>query len=387
MFQFATLRLQHIREVAVSRQSSSFCLTLLQKPPISPPRPIFSLCSLSVKKYPLLPPAIFRIVPFNNAVPEPSPLPLLSSHPYTESRTMTTLWSEASDGAASSNIYINHIPSSYSDTQVRELLEPYGTVVRLKYGEQYALAEYENIAQATAAVMNLHGSTPTGGYQTLVVEFNTYGRKRQRNDALFPQLPVSHTNLYLNHLPLDMDQAALEALLTRFGTLSRAKIGIGEGWGLAEYTTPESASAALAGLNGKSIHGCTEPVAVEFHFQSGNGKGPKGFKGAKCLKGSKKGGSLKGGKKGISCRNLYINNLPGGFTEENVRGILQPFGTIVRLKVEKSGDTRSWALAEMSAASEALSYGIAFVVNNLKKTSDCVREKNCQISVILRPFW
>ena len=272
------------------------------------------------------------------------------------------------DSERSANIYINHLPATFTEDMLKELLSRFGMLERVKLGTRYALAEFNTVEEADLAILHLHGHLLAGTDDPLMVEYNTYSRKQRRTDASYPQHALSHTNLYFNNLPPSMTSKEFYALLAQYGVVVRHKLGQhGEGWGLAEFEDAGAATAAVNSINGAPIAGSDKLVSVERHIERPKGgfaPGGKGSKGVPCgfaswfggKKGMYGGKGVKGDRGAAGCRNLYLNNLPGNFTEDDLSKLVARFGVVQRLKVGDTDVQRSWGLAEMATASQARRY-------------------------------
>ena len=82
--------------------------------------------------------------------------------------------------------------------------------------------------------------------------------------------------LYVGNLPNQITDPQLNDLAASFGKPQSANIarmlvgGASKGFGFIEYATAEEAKAAIAGLNGKSVHGQVLEVHEAKTLNAGN---------------------------------------------------------------------------------------------------------------------
>lgn len=73
--------------------------------------------------------------------------------------------------------------------------------------------------------------------------------------------------IHLGNLPKQINDEELNKLASPFGALQSANVaverstGASKGFGFVEFETAEAAKAAIAGLDGKEIHGQTLKVS------------------------------------------------------------------------------------------------------------------------------
>ncbi|HEX8151659.1 MAG TPA: RNA-binding protein [Thermoanaerobaculia bacterium] len=69
------------------------------------------------------------------------------------------------------------------------------------------------------------------------------------------------TKIYVGNLPKRINDAQLRTLATPYGKPNAANVarevksGLSKGYGFIEYATADEARAAIAGLDGKEVHG------------------------------------------------------------------------------------------------------------------------------------
>lgn len=135
----------------------------------------------------------------------------------------------------------------------------------------------------------------------------------------------SSTNLFVKGVPFNVQPREFYEFFMKFGDISSAKLNENEqgnhlGYGYVTYYNPESAEAAINNCNGKVIW---KSLLQVDYFKKKNERistsGPEVYK-------------------------IYITNLPGDFTEQDIINLTKEFGAIIdcAIKVEKIG--RRYAL-------------------------------------------
>ena len=142
------------------------------------------------------------------------------------------------------------------------------------------------------------------------------------------------TNLIVNYIPQSYTDAEFKALFATIGPTKSCKIcrhkstGYSYGFGFVEYFTPEHAQLAINTLNGHRLDNKTLKVAL----------------------------SRKGGEK-IKGANVYVRNIPKSWTNDDLKALFNPYGSIVNTKILIDQLTQS-------------SKGVGFVLFDLKTEAE-----------------
>lgn len=141
-----------------------------------------------------------------------------------------------------------------------------------------------------------------------------------------PKEDNEKTNLIVNYLPQQMTDEDFEELFKPFGKMKSCKIvrnrntGYSYGFGFVDYETHEQALKAIDELNGHEVD--TKKIKVAFARPAGQD---------------------------IKQANLYVKNVPSSWSQEDVRKVFEPYGSIIQVRV--LGNDR----------------GVAFVLFDLRK--------------------
>lgn len=155
-------------------------------------------------------------------------------------------------------------------------------------------------------------------------EDETESNKNDQNGV--KQEEGEKTNLIVNYLPQLMTDEEFENLFKKFGKMKSCKIvrnritGYSYGFGFADFETHEQALKAIEELNGQEVG--TKKIKVAFARPAGQD---------------------------IKQANLYVKNVPSSWSQDDVRKVFEPYGSIIQVRV--LGNDR----------------GVAFVLFDLRK--------------------
>ena len=157
-------------------------------------------------------------------------------------------------------------------------------------------------------------------------EFDDDEDERSNNQNGSVKEEHEKTNLIVNYLPQQMPDEDFEELFKKYGKMKSCKIvrnrntGYSYGFGFVDYETHEQALKAIEELNGHEVD--TKKIKVAFARPAGQD---------------------------IKQANLYVKNVPSSWSQEDVRKVFEPYGSIIQVRV--LGNDR----------------GVAFVLFDLRK--------------------
>lgn len=179
------------------------------------------------------------------------------------------------ESKAKTNLIVNYLPHSMTEEDVRNLFSAVGAVQSCKLIKDklsqtslgYAFVNYFLAEDAEKAIQNLNGLP----LQNKTVKVS-YARPSSAS--------IKNANLYVAHLPITYTMMDLEALFRPFGNIITSRIlvdtatGLSRGVGFVRFDKNTEAETAISALNGKSLHGCTQPLLVKFANQPKSGQPP-----------------------------------------------------------------------------------------------------------------
>lgn len=137
------------------------------------------------------------------------------------------------------------------------------------------------------------------------------------------------TNLIVNYLPQQMADEEFENLFKKFGSMKSCKIvrnrsnGYSYGFGFVDFETHDQAIQAIQELNGYELE--KKKIKVAFARPAGQD---------------------------IKQANLYIKNVPDHWTQDDVRKIFEPYGSIIQVRVLGNNRNVAFVLFDLRKQAE-----------------------------------
>jgi len=227
-----------------------------------------------------------------------------------------------------------------------------------------ALVRFDSVDTASYAVTALNGQIPPGLSTPVNVRFagshkpqgqgsGPYGGKGAGKASAgwqagnsWGQSPAANAesaavdNIYIAGLPADMDNDTLKSIFEQFGTVTQHRVlpdktgTATSAVALVRYDSADTASYAVANLNGQIPPGLSTPVTVTVRLAGSHKSGGQSAPG------------------GVQKENLYVKNLPPTATESEVQMLFGQYGTVMSSKVFNF-PTNSTAIVKFASADEA----------------------------------
>mmetsp|Transcript_65025 Transcript_65025/g.203771 ORF Transcript_65025/g.203771 Transcript_65025/m.203771 type:complete len:504 (-) Transcript_65025:60-1571(-) len=180
-----------------------------------------------------------------------------------------------------------------------------------------------------------------------------------------PAIQSGPTKLFVGSVPAGVTQEQLHEEFAKFGPVSEIFLKhdaggeAGRMWGFVTYVSPESAAAAVAGMNEQFIFpGATRPLAVSFarsSVSSGTGIPDAGnaiLASAAANPSIPPQAALVAGP-----TKLFVGSIPGGTSREAIRAEFERFGSVmdVFLKNDRDEPSRMWGFVTYGDSNAAAS--------------------------------
>jgi len=165
------------------------------------------------------------------------------------------------------NIFLDNLPESMTREQFEEMIRPFATdgeIKSLKFFKHktgrtigYGFVHFETDEDGRRAIEALNGKQ-MGERSLKVVRSNP------------PKHKTSSTNIYIESIPLDWDDAKLSEMFNEYGTITQARVlmdrdtGKSRGVGFVHYKTCEEARAAIDAVNDTLPNGAKKVLQVKF---------------------------------------------------------------------------------------------------------------------------
>ena len=175
----------------------------------------------------------------------------------------------------STNVFISYIPPEFTEQDLRNLCAPYGEItcskimINLVTGQSrcFGFVRFKELSQSAAAIKGIDGMQI--GNKILLAKY-AESKEKQEN--------VTNV-LFVKKIPLTVDLRDVYQLFVPFGEISSVTPQSGDVveakyWRcFVQYTTKQSATAALDVMNNKIIIPGTMPIHVTYAYETRNSVG------------------------------------------------------------------------------------------------------------------
>jgi len=257
---------------------------------------------------------------------------VLETHNYSKirGRPCRIMWSERNPAVRRSgvgNLYVSNLSAEVDPKDLHDRFSEFGNVVSCKISSNpetgksrgYGFVQFETPDAADKAMEAMDGLELSG--QAIKVE--KYKPKAQRLSAM------RWTNCYVKHFPSEWDEEKLMAFFAEVGEVSSVKVSRGPDgsakFGFVNFVRPEDAKTAVNKLDGADV-GYRLPLLVTRHQKKVERE--RALR-TKFMKEKKERASRMAG------RNVYVKNLGEAVTEEAVRELFEPYGTVESVRLER----------------------------------------------------
>lgn len=303
------------------------------------------------------------------------------------------------------NLWVGSLPPVYGEADISGLFCPFGTVVSCKVlkdknsgmPEGAAMVNFSSPTEAAAAIHGLNGQALEFGAPPLIVRYASsrttpamplpsgpvmamgypgpmhHHQGPMRPMMNGPSMATPNANLWVGNLPPTYTEVEVHALFQPYGHITSAKIlrdradRPAERAAMVNFTTAHQAANAMQSLSGVLLPNSPQPLIVKYSakgFGAGGAPAPSGYPGTPMGYHQPMGGyqappmqmgyPAPAAPSGPS-DNLWVGNVPLGYTEGDLHGIFGGYGTItsmVLLPPKKPGQ-KAAALVRFASVAEA----------------------------------
>lgn len=223
---------------------------------------------------------------------------------------------------ASASLYVGELAPSVNEALLFEIFSPIGQVSSIRVCRDavtkkslgYAYVNYNKVEDGEKALEELNYSLIDG--RPCRIMWSQRDPSLRRN---------GDGNIFIKNLHPAIDNKALHDTFSAFGRILSCKVatdelGNSKCFGFVHYETAEAAEAAIENVNGMLLN--DREVFVGKHV-------------------SKKDRESKFEEMKANFTNVYVKNLDLGMSEEEIRGLFEPFGKITSFHLEKDHEGRS----------------------------------------------
>ncbi|KAE8134126.1 Polyadenylate-binding protein, cytoplasmic and nuclear [Aspergillus pseudotamarii] len=227
------------------------------------------------------------------------------------------------------NVFIKNLDSAIDNKALHDTFAAFGNILSCKVAQDefgnskgYGFVHYETAEAANNAIKHVNGMLLND--KKVFVGHHISKKDRQ---SKFEEMKANFTNVYIKNIDPDVTEEEFRQLFEKFGeitsaTLSRDQEGKSRGFGFVNFSTHESAQAAVDEMNEKEIRTQKLYVGRAQKKHEREEELRKQYEAARLEKASKYQGV-----------NLYVKNLTDDVDDEKLRELFGPYGTITSAKV------------------------------------------------------
>lgn len=227
------------------------------------------------------------------------------------------------------NVFIKNLDNAIDNKALHDTFAAFGNILSCKVAQDefgnskgYGFVHYETADAANNAIKHVNGMLLND--KKVFVGHHISKKDRQ---SKFEEMKANFTNVYIKNIDLEVSDEQFRDLFEKYGeitsaTLSRDQDGKSRGFGFVNYSTHESAQAAVEEMNDKEVNGQKLYVGRAQKKHEREDELRKQYEAARLEKASKYQGV-----------NLYVKNLTDDVDDEKLRELFGPYGTITSAKV------------------------------------------------------
>ncbi|KAL4810796.1 hypothetical protein BDV18DRAFT_128034 [Aspergillus unguis] len=227
------------------------------------------------------------------------------------------------------NVFIKNLDNAIDNKALHDTFAAFGNILSCKVAQDefggskgYGFVHYETAEAANNAIKHVNGMLLND--KKVFVGHHISKKDRQ---SKFEEMKANFTNIYIKNIDPEVEDDEFRKLFEKFGditsaTLSRDSEGKSRGFGFVNYSTHESAQAAVEEMNDKEIRSQKLYVGRAQKKHEREEELRKQYEAARMEKASKYQGV-----------NLYVKNLTDDVDDEKLRELFSTYGTITSAKV------------------------------------------------------
>ncbi|KAJ5084698.1 Protein phosphatase PP2A regulatory subunit B [Penicillium alfredii] len=227
------------------------------------------------------------------------------------------------------NVFIKNLDNAIDNKALHDTFAAFGNILSCKVAQDefgnskgYGFVHYETADAANNAIKHVNGMLLND--KKVFVGHHISKKDRQ---SKFEEMKANFTNIYIKNLDQEISDEEFRTMFEKFGeitsaTLSHDQEGKSRGFGFVNYSTHESAQAAVEAMNEKDIKSQKLYVGRAQKKHEREEELRKQYEAARMEKASKYQGV-----------NLYVKNLTDDVDDDKLRDLFTPYGTITSAKV------------------------------------------------------
>ncbi|KAJ9253269.1 hypothetical protein DTO207G8_4276 [Paecilomyces variotii] len=247
------------------------------------------------------------------------------------------------------NVFIKNLDAAIDNKALHDTFAAFGNILSCKVAQDefgnskgYGFVHYETAEAANNAIKHVNGM--------LLNEKKVYvGHHIAKKDrqSKFEEMKANFTNVYVKNLDPETTDEEFRELFSKYGDITSATVsrdqetGKSRGFGFVNFSTHESAQAAVDELNDKEYKSQKLYVGRAQKKHEREEELRKQYEAARVEKASKYQGV-----------NLYVKNLTDDIDDDKLRDLFSPYGTITSARVMRDTLERSSSDSEKENVKE-----------------------------------
>ncbi|KAJ5713863.1 polyadenylate binding protein [Penicillium malachiteum] len=227
------------------------------------------------------------------------------------------------------NVFIKNLDNAIDNKALHDTFAAFGNILSCKVAQDefgnskgYGFVHYETAEAANNAIKHVNGMLLND--KKVFVGHHISKKDRQ---SKFEEMKANFTNIYVKNVDQEITDEEFRIMFEKFGeitsaTLSHDQEGKSRGFGFVNYSTHESAHAAVEEMNEKDVKTQKLYVGRAQKKHEREEELRKQYEAARVEKASKYQGV-----------NLYVKNLTDDVDDEKLRELFSSYGTITSAKV------------------------------------------------------
>ncbi|KAJ5629121.1 hypothetical protein N7528_002778 [Penicillium herquei] len=227
------------------------------------------------------------------------------------------------------NVFIKNLDNAIDNKALHDTFAAFGNILSCKVAQDefgnskgYGFVHYETAEAANNAIKHVNGMLLND--KKVFVGHHISKKDRQ---SKFEEMKANYTNIYVKNVDQEITDEEFRVMFEKFGeitsaTLSHDQEGKSRGFGFVNYSTHESAQAAVEEMNEKDVKTQKLYVGRAQKKHEREEELRKQYEAARVEKASKYQGV-----------NLYVKNLTDDVDDEKLRELFASYGTITSAKV------------------------------------------------------
>eukprot|EP00736_Rhodelphis_marinus_P013513 Rmarinus@m.24564 len=271
-----------------------------------------------------------------------------------KAKNLRIMWSHRDPAVRKSgeaNVYIKNLDKTIDHKALYDTFSSFGNILSCKVSvdekansKGFGFVHFETKEAANDSIARLNGMM-LNGKKVFVGHF----KKREERLRELGQSEERYNNVYVKNFPTTYSDENLKELFAQYGEIISGVVmhdsnGNPRGFGFVSFTKPDSAAAAVEGLNGKEMEGKVLYC----------GRAQKRAEREDLLRRRQEHLRMERDKK-FQGLNLYIKNLDDTIDDDELRKLFSEYGAITSAKVmtDESGHSRGFGFVCFTTQEEA----------------------------------